>query len=360
MDWITWIAIIIKVVFVLAVLMTFAAILTWVERKQSAVTQDRVGANRVQVLGMRALGLFHIMTDSLKMFVKEDYVPANVNKFLHFIAPLFPLFSALVVFAVIPFGSPITVGGEKVPLVVAQLDSGLVYLFALSSLAVLGSVLAGWASHEKYAMLGGMRSAAQMISYEIALGVSVIGIVMVYNTLDISQIVVKQGELLWGFLPKWGIFVQPLAFFLFLPAIIAENKRVPFDLPEGESELVAGYFTEYSGMRWGMFFLAEFIEVAVVAAVLTTLFFGGWQFPYLFNDGFHFFGVWHISYWLIVLIRVLTFFVKWILVIWFLQQVRWTFPRFRYDQLMNLGWKIILPWGLINIVLTALVIIIIG
>ncbi len=355
-----FVAIIVKILIVVGVLLTFAAILTWVERKQSAVTQDRVGANRVQVLGIRALGLFHIITDALKMFIKEDYVPEKVNKLLHFLAPLFPFFSALVVFAVIPFGSPISIGGKKISLAIANLDSGLIYLFAFSSIAVLGPIIAGWSSHEKYALLGGMRAAAQMISYEIALGISVIGLVMVYNTLNISVIVQKQGELLFGFLPKWGIFVQPLAFFLFLPAIVAENKRIPFDLPEGESEIVAGYFTEYSAMRWGMFFLAEFVEVAVVAAVLTTLFFGGWQFPYLFNDGFHFFGIWHLPYWIVVTIRIITFFVKWIFGIWFLQQVRWTFPRFRYDQLMKLGWKNILPIGLLNIALTALVIIIIN
>ena len=361
MDWIILIAIIIKILFVITVLMTFAAILTWVERKQSAVTQDRVGANRVEVLGIRALGMFHIITDALKMFIKEDYVPGKVNKMMHFLAPFFPLVAALSAFAVIPFGDDITIGGRQISLAVANLNSGLIYLFAFSSIAVFGPVLAGWSSHEKYALIGAMRGAAQSISYEIAIGASVIGVVLVYNSLDLSVIVQKQGELLLGFIPKWGIVTQPLAFLLFLPAMIAENKRTPFDLPEGESELVAGYFTEYSAMRWGAFFLAEFVEIAVVAAVLVTLFFGGWQFPYLYSNGFHLFGyILQIPHALVVLFEVITFFVKWIIVIWFLQQVRWTFPRFRYDQLMRLGWKNLLPLGLLNIVITAFVILIIN
>lgn len=361
MDWIILTAIVIKVLFVVLVLLNFAAILTWVERKQSAVTQDRVGANRVEVLGIRALGLFHIITDALKMFVKEDYVPGKVNKMLHFLAPFFPMVAALSVFAVIPFGDDIVIGGRKISLAVANLDSGLIYLFAFSSIAVFGPILAGWSSHEKYALLGAMRGAAQSISYEIAIGVSVIGVVLVYNSLDLSVIVQKQGELLFGFIPKWGIVTQPLAFLLFLPAMIAENKRTPFDLPEGESELVAGYFTEYSAMRWGAFFLAEFVEIAVVAGVIVTLFFGGWQLPYLYADGFHLFGwVLHIPHGIVVLIEVITFFIKWIIFIWFLQQVRWTFPRFRYDQLMRLGWKNLLPIGLFNIFITALIILIIN
>ena len=361
MDWIIFIAIIVKVLFVIVVLLTFAAVLTWVERKQSAVTQDRVGANRVEVFGFRALGMFHIITDAMKMFIKEDYVPGHVNKMLHFLAPFFPMVAALSVFAVIPFGDDIVIAGRTIPLAVANLDSGLIYLFAFSSIAVFGPVLAGWSSHEKYAMIGAMRAVAQSVSYEIAIGVSVVGIVLVYNSLDLSVIVQKQGELLFGFIPKWGIITQPLAFLLFLPAMIAENKRTPFDLPEGESELVAGYFTEYSGMRWGAFFLAEFVEIAVVAGVIVTLFLGGWQFPYLYADGFHLFGyMLNIPHAVVVLIEVVTFFAKWIIFIWFLQQIRWTFPRFRYDQLMRLGWKNLLPLGLLNIVVTAFVILIIN
>lgn len=252
-------------------------------------------------------------------------------------------------------------GGRLVPLQVAELNVGILYIFAIAGISVYGVAFGGWASNNRYALLGSVRAAAQMFSYEIVLGLSIIGIIMVFGTLRLSEIATAQGELLFGFLPKWGIFVQPVAFFLFLAAAVAETKRNPFDLPEAESEII-GYHVEYSGMRFGTFFLSEFVEIVTLSAIVSTLFFGGWQVPWLYRDGFHWpwGGATALPHLLIVALQVGAFFLKVIFFIWLQMLIRWTLPRFRYDQIMRLGWKMLLPLSLVNIFVTAIVLLMLG
>jgi NADH-quinone oxidoreductase subunit H len=346
-----------KIVFVLMAVLNLAAILTWMERKQSALMQDRIGANRADIFGFRAIGLFHIIADSLKMFLKEDFVPPGAQRFLHAIAPIMSAFFALSVAACIPFGK-LMLAGQTIYLQVIDLNAGVLYLIAMMSFSIYGVFLAGWASRSKYSLLGALRGASQMLSYEIAMGISLIGIIMIHGSLSLRHIVYGQGELLFGFLPAWGIFLQPIGFIIFLTAGMAETKRVPFDLPEGESEII-GYFTEYSSMRFGLFFLTDFIEVALVAMLVTVFFFGGWQIPYLQDTGFVFpwGGSLAMSPLLVGLLGVLVFFLKVIFFCWLQLTIRWTLPRFRYDQLMKLGWKYMLPLAMANVIATGLVLI---
>jgi NADH-quinone oxidoreductase subunit H len=346
------------VFFVFAFVFPLAALLTWVERKQSAIMQDRIGANRAAILGIRALGLFHIIADSLKMFVKEDFTPAGARRFIFSIAPGLSLFFAMIAFVAIPFGDTIIIAGTQYPLQIADLDVGILYVFAVMSMGVYGVVLGAWASNNNYGMLGGLRASAQMISYEVAIGVSIIGVLMVFETVSLSGIVKAQGQLIGGWLPKWGILVQPIGFLLFLTTGIAETKRIPFDAPEGESEIV-GYFIEYSSMRFGMYFLTDFIETILIAAITVTLFLGGWQVPYLMADGFHFpwGGMWELPNYVIALLQMAAFGFKVGIMIFIMMNIRWTLPRFRYDQVMSLGWKILLPLALANIFITGVLII---
>jgi NADH-quinone oxidoreductase subunit H len=334
---------------------------TWVERKQSALIQDRIGANRAGIFGFRALGMFHGMADVLKMFTKEDIVPAGADKALHLLAPFFSVFFALAAFAGIPFGDRLILGGRVIDLQIAKIDVALLYIFAMFSLEAYGVILAGFASRNNYAILGGLRATAQMISYEIALGVSVLGVVMVYGTMDLAELVRAQGKMIGGWLPLWGIVTQPVAFLIFVTAALAETKRVPFDLPEGESEII-GYFVEYSGMKFGMFFLTDFLETIVVASLSTTLFFGGWQIPYLMPDGFHF--PWGatllVPNWIYVLLGIASFSIKGLTFCFVFMQLRWTLPRFRYDQLMSLGWKGLFPLAVVNVMVTAVALVVFG
>jgi len=347
---------VVKVAVVLFGVLNLAGLLTWVERKQSAVMQDRIGANRASIFGIRAMGLFHPLADAAKLILKEDFVPENADRILHTLAPFAALFFALITFAAIPFGDALEINGREIDLQVADLNVGILYIFAMMSMGVYGVVLAGWSSNNKYSLLGGLRASSQMISYEITMGVSIMGVIMVYNSLNLQDIVRGQGDLLLGFIPKWGVLTQPLACLLFMTAALAETKRIPFDLPEGESEII-GYFTEYSGMKFGMFFMTDFVETVLAAALTTTLFFGGWQIPYLYRDGLHLFGtVFPLPPLLIVVLQVLAFTLKVAFFCWFLMLIRWTLPRFRYDQLMRLGWKMMLPLSLLNIFVTGVVI----
>jgi NADH-quinone oxidoreductase subunit H len=363
----------IKAFLVLFMVLNLAGVLGWVERKGSALIQDRIGANRASIFGFAGMGLINtLVADPLKFLTKEDFIPPAGDRFLHTLAPCMALFPALVTFAVIPFGDVLQIGERVINLQVADLNVGILYIFAMTSLGVYGLVIGAWASNNKFSLLGGVRGSAQMISYEVALGLSVIGILMVYGTLDLQEIARGQGNLIgdllpdsWGFLkaavgwlPAWGIFLQPLAFLLFFTAAVAETRRIPFDLPEAESELVAGSHVEYSGGKFLMFFAAEFAEIVVVAALVTTLFFGGWQVPYLMRDGFHF--PWgstlllpHLA---VVLLQVGAFTFKVILFCWLQILLRWSVPRFRYDQVMRLGWKMLLPAALVNVMITAFVI----
>ena len=333
--------------------LNLAGLHTWIERKQSAIIQDRIGANRASIFGIKMLGLFHPLADAIKMFTKEDFIPPQGDRFLHTLAPFLSVFFGLVAFAGIPFGDHIVWAGRVVDLQVARLDAALLYIFAMLSLGVYGVILAGYASRNNYALLGGMRASAQMISYEICLGIAIVGMVMVTGTLDLQQMVRAQGHY-WHGIPLWGVLLQPVGFIVFTTAALAETKRIPFDLPEGESEII-GYFVEYSGMKFGMFFMTDFIETVLVACLATTLFFGGWQTPYLFQDGFHFpWGAFlPVNPWVYALIGVGSFSLKVLIFCWLFMTIRWTLPRFRYDQLMKLGWNYLFPVAVANVVVTA-------
>jgi NADH-quinone oxidoreductase subunit H len=349
-----------RVAFVMLFVLNTAAILGWVERKQSAIMQDRIGANRASIFGLRILGLFHPLADTLKMLTKEDFRPAGADRVLFGLAPFVSVFFALVAFASIPFGDTLRIGDRVIPLQAITLNVGILYVFAMLSLGVYGVMMAGWASGNNYALLGGQRAAALMISAEIAIGASIIGVVMVYGSLNLMEIVRAQGQLLWGVLPKWGILTQPLAFVLFVTAGIAATKRIPFDTPEGESEII-GYFVEYSGMKFGMFLMTDMVETTVLAGLCTSLFLGGWQVPYLGPEGFAF--PWGAALALpalaVTVLQVAAFVTKVAMMIFVLMLIRWTLPRFRYDQAMRLGWLGLFPLSILNVVLTGLVMLIV-
>jgi NADH-quinone oxidoreductase subunit H len=356
----------IKTLVVLLVALNISALFAaWVERKASALLQDRIGANRANIFGGLLpfnLGLINSMVcDPIKLFTKEDFIPPSADKFLHTLAPIVAFVPALITFIAIPFGDVLIISGREINLQAANLNVGVLYVLAMVSLGVYGVVLAGWASNNRWALLGGIRASAQMISYEIALGLSLIGVVLTFSSLDLQEIARAQGHLIGGWIPAWGIIYQPVAFLIFMVAGIAESKRIPFDLPEAESELIQGYFTEYSGSKQVVFMTVDLIESVIVSGLVTTLFFGGWQVPFLFRDGFHF--PWGASLALpslvVALLQVGSFTLK-VLFFTFLQlMIRWTLPRFRYDQLMNLGWKGLLPLSLVNVMVTALVILLV-
>lgn len=356
-------AALLKLVFlILAFVMPLASLSTWAERRQSAMMQDRLGPNRAEIklpiVGtLRLWGITHFVADALKMMFKEDVVPSKVDKFLYGLAPVMAIAPVLITFAIIPFGSDLCVGhmfevvkdastcSATVSLQVVRLDIGLLFYFALASLAVYGTTLAGWSSYNKWSLLGGLRASSQMMSYEVTMGLSLMGAFLYYGSLEPNAMILSQGSNPLN----WGIFYQPLGFILFLTAAIAETKRAPFDLPEGEPELI-GYFVEYSGMRFGIFFLAEFIETIFLSAVLTTVFLGGWQVPGLADDGFSFYKL---PYLAVVLLRSAVWGGKILFFCWFQLLIRWTLPRFRPDQLMRMGWKQLLPLSIVNIILTA-------
>ena len=364
----------------LGAVLNLAGLLTWVERKQSAVMQDRIGANRADVLGITALGLLHPAADVLKLLTKEDVVPAGANRWIHQLAPVIALVPAIITLAVIPYGGIYQFDGWRLNLVVADIDWGMLYVFAVGSIATYGAVMAGWASNSNWALLGSMRASAQMISYEVTMGLSVVGLFMCFDSLRLTEIAAAQDATfrVFGFLehfglvsqlpalldyvrlPQWGILLQPLGFILFLTCIMAENKRPPFDAPEGESELVAGYHMEYSGMRFGLFYTAEFLEVPVIGAIVTTLFLGGWSIPWLTQSMI--IGVLSpatglaLATVLCMVLHVVSFLVKVVIMIWLQMALRWTLPRFRYDQVMDLCWKMILPLSIANVFVTGLVI----
>lgn len=328
----------------------------WVERKESAIIHDRIGANRASIFGIRMIGLFQPFADAIKMIFKEDFAPSFSKKFLHTIAPFLSFFFVAVTIAAIPFGDTIRIGGRTIKLQVLDINVTLLFVLAMMSLGIYGVILAGWASNNRFALLGGIRGAAQLISYEVAFGLSLVGLIMIYPSLKLSSIVHFQGELLFGFIPKWGIFLQPLGFVVFLFAALAETKRVPFDLPEGESEII-GFYTEYSGLKWGLFMMTDGMEIVIVSTLITTLFFGGWQVPWLYAEGFHWpwGGEWLLSHWIVVILQVSAFNLKVFFFCWFQVLLRWTYPRFRYDQLMDLGWKLLIPLSLVNIVGTGII-----
>ncbi|MFC1613682.1 NADH-quinone oxidoreductase subunit H [Gemmatimonadota bacterium] len=348
-----------KIFAVLGGILGFGGFLTWVERKQSAVMQDRIGANRADILGFRILGLFHIMADGIKMFTKEEFIPRTKYRKTFLLAPFLSWFFALLGFAVIPFSGELALFGREFSLQIANPNMGILFVFAMMGMSVYGVVLGGWASNNNYALLGSMRATAQMISYEVALGAAVVGPLLVYHTLNMQKMVEWQGGLFGGWLPLWGIVVQPVAFLLFLTAGVAETKRIPFDLPEGESEII-GFNLEYSSMRFGAFMFTDFIEKILISCLTVTVFLGGWQVPFLAETGFEYGGeqLLALSAPLVWGLRTFAFIFKLCAVIYVLMLVRWTLPRFRYDQLMHLGWKVLLPLSFANIAVTAIVIMI--
>lgn len=349
-----------RVAFIMMFILSLGGLLGWIERKQSAIMQDRIGANRASIFGIRAWGLFHPLADALKLLTKEDFRPVRADRFLFSLAPFLSVFFALVAFAAIPFGDVLRVGGREIPLQAVTLNVGILYVFAMLSVGVYGVMLAGWSSANNYALLGGQRAAALMISAEVAIGASIMGVVMVYGSLNLMDIVRGQGALLGGWIPEWGIVTQPLAFVLFLTAGIASTKRIPFDTPEGESEII-GYFIEYSGMKAGMFMMSDFLETVVIAGLTVSLFLGGWQVPYLAADGFHFpwGATWGLSHLVVTVLQIGAFSVKVMVLIFVLMLVRWTLPRFRYDQAMRLGWLGLFPLAILNIVITGLVLLLV-
>ena len=327
---------IIKIIVVVGVMLSSVPVLTWVERRGAALIQDRLGPNRVG-----PFGLLQPLADGLKFFFKEEVIPAQANKVFFVLAPFISLIPALVTFAVIPFGPPTTIFGwlkEPIKLQISDINVGILFIFAIASLGVYGIVLGGWSSNSKYSLLGGLRSAAQMISYEVAMALSVVGVLMMAGSLKLSQVVSAQGA-------YWYVGPQILGFIVFLAAAFAETNRLPFDLPEAESEIVSGYNTEYSSMKFALFFMAEYASMIVASGLIVTLYFGGWQGLPI--------GGWLSlpldDYWFLPVIWFgikVSFFL--FLFIW----VRWTLPRFRYDQLMGLGWKVFFPLSLFNILLT--------
>ncbi len=312
--------------------------LIWMERRIAGLIQDRPGPNRVG-----PFGLFQALADVLKMFMKEDIVPLYADRLLHTLAPFILLVPSLTTFAVIPFGSTLPILGRDVALVVADVNIGILYVFALASVGVYGLVLAGWASNNKYALMGGIRSSAQVISYELSMGLAAVATFMAAGSLRLVKVVEYQASgTFLGFLPTWNCFTQPLGCVIFIVAAFAETNRVPFDLPEAEAELVAGYHTEYSGFRFGAFFMAEYLNLVAASMMMATLYFGGWSFPGLSSIGGVAGG----------LISIAVFFAKTFFFIFLFMWVRWTLPRFRFDQLMDIGWKSLLPLSLLNLLWT--------
>lgn len=333
-------------------IMTVSALLTWLERKESALIQDRIGANRAKFLGFRWLGLPHILADAVKMLTKEDFVPRGISPWLHGAAPWITLVTAVLPMAAVPFGDTLKLGERQVELRILSLNVGLVFVLGIASLAMYGVVMAGWASRNKWAILGSLRAGAQFIAFAVVLGTSLVGAVMLYGSLDLQDMVRWQNHtIFYGLIPRWGIFYQPMGALVFLVAGIAETKRIPFDLPEGESEII-GYFLEYSGMKFGAFFLADFVESLMVSMLWVTIYFGGWNLP---------FGPSRASGTIpSAILQSLVFWGKVSLVSIFLLLVRWTLPRFRIDQALRLGWVYLLPLAMVNTFATAMIILWLG
>jgi NADH-quinone oxidoreductase subunit H len=416
--------IIIRNALIVFIVLNMVPLLVWVERKGSAYIQDRPGPERAAIGPFRMAGLFHLLADAIKMLSKEDIIPSSANRFYYLLAPVIVVAVGFTTVAIVPFFDNIilpngfVIGGQMI-----NIDPGILWFFAMVSLSVYGIIFAGWSSGSKFSLLGAMRASAAVMSYEIPMGLAVISVVMMYGTVGLPGMVHAQMGSWWGWLPKWGIFVQPLAALIFIVCAFAETNRVPFDLAEAEGELVAGYHTEYSAMKFGMFFLGEYAAMVVSSALIITLFFGGWQVPWLstaqlafhsqlfsqwifgllFGAGLvgaavclgnfqasigrfkdwrdyeglllaganvglavvcmfllYFFMAIHVPAWygpvFAALIQFVAFMIKVLLMCWVFVWVRWTLPRFRYDQLMNLGWKSLLPLALFNILLTGVVI----
>ncbi|MGE9616015.1 MAG: NADH-quinone oxidoreductase subunit NuoH [Solitalea-like symbiont of Acarus siro] len=330
---------IILIVIILLVSLFIAMYTTLAERKVAAFMQDRIGPNRAG-----PLGILQPLCDGIKLFTKEEFIPKASNKFLFILGPSLAMIMACLGSAVIPWAPDIIINGQIIPIQVANLDFGILYVFAVVALGVYGAIMGGWASNNKYSLLGAVRAASQNISYEIPMGLSIVALIIITGTLNMREIVEGQAGL------AWNIFVQPLGFLLFLICAFAETNRLPFDLPECENELNGGYHLEYSSMKLGFYLFAEYINMFVSSAIIATLYLGGYNFPgiaKLYEIGLH--------QNIIALLGILVLFLKIILIIFFFIWVRWTIPRFRYDQLMKLGWKYLIPLAILNIIITSVI-----
>jgi NADH-quinone oxidoreductase subunit H len=353
-----WIALAAKIAFVLGTAFSVVPIMVWFERRGAAWMQARVGPNRVGIFG-----LMQPLADVIKLLSKEAFIPAAASKFYYQLAPIIAAIAPVAAFAAIPFGSYFIIGEHRVDLQIAQLDMGVLAVLVFAGLEVYPIMLAGWSSNNKYSMLGSLRGSSQMVSYEIALGLALVSMLLVYGTLNLNEMVAYQDQPLLGFLPRWGVFLNPLACLIFLISIFAETNRLPFDLPEGESELVAGYHLEYGASNFATFFFAEYVAMLMASSLYITIFFGGYAlFP----------GMgWILSFFssslsadmfqnLTAVFQIISFIIKVGFMMFFFVWVRWTMPRFRYDQLMHLGWKILFPIALVNLLFVAILIAVIG
>ena len=343
LSWVTPLSVHLVLIFVIfQMLVLSAAFMVWMERKVCAYIQDRLGPNRVGYAGW-----LQPFADVIKLITKEELRPKAADAILFSIAPVLSAATAFAAFSVVPFGtSKQRLWGflpEPVPLQVTDVNVGVLVLFAITSMGVYGLVLAGWSSNSKYSLLGGLRSSAQMISYELSYALALAAVIMMAGSLSLREIVMAQSGYWWGFIPKWYLFLQPFGFFIYMCAGVAETNRAPFDFPEAEQELVAGYHTEYSSMSFALFFLAEYVNMVTVSAVATSLYLGGWLGPFLPD--------WLGWIWFLVKVFLLLFFYVW---------MRWTLPRYRYDQLMEFGWKWLLPAAVLNLLATAALILWLG
>ena len=333
----------IKFAVILVICLHIAPIMVWLERRAPALMQRRKGPNRVGLFKWRLFGLLQPLADAIKLVFKEEVVPEGTHSVFYHLAPVFSLFPAFLIACAIPYGPSFMWSGNEIAMSIINVDVGFLFIFAISSIGVYGVALAGWSCNNKYSLLGSLRAAAQMISYEIPLGLSLIPIVVMYGTLDLNEIVIQQDQV-------WGVFLAPVSFVIFLICMFAETNRAPFDLAEGESELVAGFHTEYNSFKFSQFYLAEYTAMFVLSCLASTVFFGGWRAPFISQEllmsvlRYEFlvsvFGF-------VVLLTKAAFFM------WLYVWARWTLPRFRYDQLMNVGWKFMMPVALVNVVLYA-------
>ena len=317
---------------------------TYLERKVAAFIQDRVGPDRAG-----PFGILQPLADGIKFFMKEEIIPNVSNKMLFILGPCIAMMTALMAGVVIPWGGTLVINGTEYSLQIADLNIGILYIFGVVSIGVYGIMIGGWASNNKYSLLGAIRASAQMISYELGMGLSIIALIMVTGTLSLKEIAVMQGGGIGGDWHFWNIVYQPLGFMIFIICAFAECNRMPFDLPETETELVGGYHTEYSSMKLGFYLFAEYINMFTSSAVMSTLFFGGYNFPFMNDLG--------LSQNAVTILGTIALFLKIGFFIFFFMWIRWTLPRFRYDQLMDLGWKILIPLAIVNVAITGLVMI---
>ncbi len=336
--------------------MSLAGLLTIGERKISALMQDRVGPNRANIFKFTLWGLFHPIADGIKMIMKEDFIPKNASKILFTLAPIIAMVPVLFVLGFIPFGNYLDLGFYKINFVIINSDFSFFLLVAISSLAIYGTFLGGFSSANNWGLLGAIRAQAQMISYEVVVVLSVLPVIMIYSATGLQDIIIKQSGTIGGIIPNWGIFLQPLSFLIFFAAALAENKRTPFDVVEGESEII-GYFIEHGSMRFAAFMFAEYVEIILFSMLISIFFFGGWQVPYLTQQGFNLGPVFiKLNHYIVVILQLASFAIKTIFFSVLIIMIRWTLPRFRFDQIMKLCWVYLLPLSIFNLLITALII----